>query len=281
MSARESRLRLGSLVLSTVLLMAVTAGAAVVTKRLSTGLPSPQASDDLPQAWAAPVKQSPTIDGRLDDKAWEATRPVVLGKLERYGEASPPSTVRFLHQGGILYVGAAGEGRAAEAFRQVRPDDPPGEDPAGAVPQTRWRAEGAGREKAGDVRLPGVHALLGALSEGELGTEAEDGGQPVHAGGQDDLPMVPATSPRSDSRTTRGTPPKTPGTRGVLRDHGQQPGTGPFPPRGAPGRAEVAPATTVGVACFLGLVSPASGTLSSAATACDPLCVPQRSERIT
>ena len=35
-------------------------------------------------------------------------------------------------------------GRAAEAIWQVRPDDPPGQDPAGAVPQAARRAEGAG-----------------------------------------------------------------------------------------------------------------------------------------
>ena len=55
-----------------------------------------------------------------------------------------------------------------------------------------------GRERPGNVRLPGVHALLGAIPEGELGSEAEDGGQPVHAGGQDDCPMVPVASPRPD-----------------------------------------------------------------------------------
>jgi len=97
---------MGGLVLPAVLLLSAAPEAAVVTKRLRTGLSSPQASDDLPQAWAAPIGQAPTIDGRLDDRAWDATRPVPLGKLERYGEASPPSTVRFLHRGGILYVGA-------------------------------------------------------------------------------------------------------------------------------------------------------------------------------
>jgi hypothetical protein len=126
MSAGRSPLCLGGLVLPAVLLMAATAGAAVVTKRLSTGLPSPQASDDLPQAWVAPGKQSPTIDGRLDEKVWEATRPVVLGKLERYGEASPPTVVRFLHKGGVLYVGAAlGEPDVEKLKRSAAKHDGP------------------------------------------------------------------------------------------------------------------------------------------------------------
>ena len=99
---------------------------------------------------------------------------------------------------------AASDGRAAEAIRQVRPDDPPGQDPAGAVPQAARRADaGPQTRRPGNVRLPGVHALLGALPEGELGSEAEDGGQPVHAGGQDDRPMVPAPSPRSDCGATQ------------------------------------------------------------------------------
>ena len=95
------------------------------------------------------------------------------------------------------------------------------------------RAETARRGRSGNVRLSGVHALLGAIAEGELGLEAEDGGQPVHAGGQDDCPMVPVASPRSDWGATHGTLPEAPGARGVLRDHGQQPGVGPFSLRGA------------------------------------------------
>ena len=163
---------------------------------------------------------------------------------------------------------AAGDGRAAEAIRQVRPDDPPGQDPAGAVPQAARRAEAAGRGRPGHVRLSGVHPLLGAIPERELGSEAEDGGQPVHAGGQDDRPVVPAASPRSDCGATRGTVPEAPRSRGVLRDHGQQPGVVPFLPRGAQGLAEVAHAAAAGVASFVGLVSPAPGTLSRAVLAC-------------
>jgi hypothetical protein len=45
------------------------------------------------------------------------------------------------------------------------------------------------------IIFPTPLLFLGAISERQLGSEAEDGGQPVHAGGQDDLPMVPAASP--------------------------------------------------------------------------------------
>ena len=72
-------------------------------------------------------------------------------------------------------------------------------------------------------------------------------------------------------RTTRGTVPEAAGPRGVLRGHGQQPGTGPFPLRGAHGLAEVARAATAWRGALLGLVSPAPGTLPRALPAGDPL----------
>lgn len=59
MRARDSLLRLGGLVLSAVLLVCAAAEGAVVTRRLTTGLPPQQGSDDLPQAWAAPAEQPP------------------------------------------------------------------------------------------------------------------------------------------------------------------------------------------------------------------------------
>ena len=58
--------------------------------------------------------------------------------------------------------------------------------------------------------------------------EPTDDEEPIHAGGQDDCPLVPVPSTRPDSRTTPDTPPEAPRSRGVLRDHGQQPGIGPF-----------------------------------------------------
>jgi hypothetical protein len=94
-----------SLAACAVLVVAVAAKAAVVTKRLGTGLPPASSGSEGPQAWAAPVAEAPTIDGRLDEKAWNATRPVVLGKLDRHGEATPRTEARFLQKGGTLYVG--------------------------------------------------------------------------------------------------------------------------------------------------------------------------------
>ena len=71
---------------------------------------------------------------------------------------------------------ATGPGRAAEAIREVRPDPPSGEDPAGAVPAApAGGPTGPPRWAPRDVRLPGVHPLLGSDAQGELGGEAQDG----------------------------------------------------------------------------------------------------------
>ena len=57
----------------------------------------------------------------------------------------------------------------------------PSRIPLGRV---RWRSS------TGVVRLPGVHALLESVEEGELGGEAEDGRQPVPPRGQEDRGVV-------------------------------------------------------------------------------------------
>ena len=85
-----------------VLAVAAVGEAAVVTARLGTGLPPRGPREDLPRSWAAPVDEAPTIDGRLDEKSWTATRPVVLGTIERHGKASPQTEARCLHHGGFL-----------------------------------------------------------------------------------------------------------------------------------------------------------------------------------
>ncbi|MGA2069149.1 MAG: sugar-binding protein [Thermoguttaceae bacterium] len=106
MKTHELPWRRCGLALGAVLFTATAVQGAVVTRRLGTGLPPAVAGDDLPQAWAAPAEKPPAIDGRLDERAWSKTRPIVLGQLQRAGETSPRSEVRFSCHGGILYVGA-------------------------------------------------------------------------------------------------------------------------------------------------------------------------------
>lgn len=85
--------------------LAGTGRGSVVTRRLGTGLKPDGSATRLPEAWVAPAKQPPTLDGRLEEAAWSATRPFLLGKLESRGKASPETEVRLLRHDRVLYVG--------------------------------------------------------------------------------------------------------------------------------------------------------------------------------
>lgn len=106
--------------------VAGTGSAAVVTKRLGTGLPPSPTTGRLPEAWVAPAREAPAIDGKLDDEVWSATRPIVLGKLESYGETSPRTEARLVHKDRVLYVGVRlAEPNVAGMKRTVvKPDGP-------------------------------------------------------------------------------------------------------------------------------------------------------------
>jgi hypothetical protein len=113
-------------IVSVVLAAAASSGAAIVTKRLSTGLSASSSGNGLPQAWAGPAQEAPVIDGRLDEKAWEACTPVLLGKLDRQGSASPQTEVRFVRQGATLYLGVkAAEPNMDKLKRSVTEHDGP------------------------------------------------------------------------------------------------------------------------------------------------------------
>jgi len=107
-------------------LMAGTVRASVATRQLRTGLSAAVSAATLPEAWVAPAKAPPRIDGRLDEAAWSATRPFVLGKLESRGETSPRTEVRLLRHNGRFYVGVQlEEPNVAGLKRTVTEDDGP------------------------------------------------------------------------------------------------------------------------------------------------------------
>ena len=75
----------------------------------------------------------------------------------------------------------------------VRPHPSPREDSIGSVPPPGSARRGARRrtsDPTGDVRVAGVHPLLGTISERELGGEAPDGPPPTDAGVTLDSPLV-------------------------------------------------------------------------------------------
>jgi hypothetical protein len=103
-----------------------TSTAAVATRRLSTGLPPSRSSGSVPEAWVAAADAVPVVDGKLDDNAWSTAPPIVLGQLERRGEAEPRTEVRFLHHEGVLYIGAKlAEPNMAKLKRAVTAPDGP------------------------------------------------------------------------------------------------------------------------------------------------------------
>ncbi|MFO8013535.1 MAG: sugar-binding protein [Phycisphaerae bacterium] len=108
------------------LLLVQVACAEVVTVRLATGLPPTPAAGRLPEAWVAPAERAPTVDGRLDDPAWAATRPVVLGTLESRGQAAPRTEARLVHKDRVLYAGVRlAEPNVAGMKRSVTKADGP------------------------------------------------------------------------------------------------------------------------------------------------------------
>ncbi len=104
---------------------------AAITVRLGTGLRPRAADDGLPEAWVAPAAAAPDVDGRLDDPAWAAVQPIVLGRLNARGAISPRSEVRLVHSDRTLYVGmhlaepngAAMKATVREADGQAYQDD--------------------------------------------------------------------------------------------------------------------------------------------------------------
>jgi len=105
MNTVQRTLGIGGLV-PAVLLVALTSSAAVVSQRLSTGLPPSPTRTQLPEAWVTPAKEAPQLDGRLDDDAWTAAPPIVLGKLDSIGATGPRTEIRLAHKERVLYVGA-------------------------------------------------------------------------------------------------------------------------------------------------------------------------------
>ncbi len=131
---------------------------------------------------------------------------------------------------------AACSGRVAEAIRQVRPDGPPGKDPADTVPTPAGGASPQGpiaRGAAWNLRSAGFHPLLGSFPQGNLGGQTQNGSEPIYAGSHKDCPVVPSTPAPSDRRATPDTQPETTRAFRLLRNHGQQHCAGSLPAGGA------------------------------------------------
>src|SRR5262249_3003245 len=178
-----------------------------------------------------------------------------------------------------------GPGCAAQAVREVRLDDPSGKDAAGAVRAALRRppgGESCDADLSRDPRPAGAYALLGPLSQGDLGGEAQDVPEPVSPRTESPLGVVSAQPPSPDEGPAPDSEPEACGPFRVLRDHRQFAGTEPFPHRGhlALEALALAPLPAWG---SNDLGPPQSLPEASSASACDrgPLRVPSRSECVT
>src|SRR5262249_48628056 len=157
-------------------------------------------------------------------------------------------------------------GRAAEAVRQVRADDPPGQNAAGAVSASQpFRPPGLRTANlARDFRPVGVHPLLGSVAEGELGGEAAYDAQSLPPGTRDDCPVVAASLPRAAGGATPDAESDALGPLCVLRDHGQRRSVVPLPGRGGSALEEAVAAPETERLPLLGSLQPLAGTLRAA-----------------
>src|SRR5262249_25374867 len=166
----------------------------------------------------------PSVGQRLP--ALRAGRLVVPG-----GEAAPEGTClpdplrrRLRNRLRVRGGRAARAGSLAEAVRQVRLEPPPGQDAAGVVPTGPASARPGGAGAAGaarDVRLPGLHPLLGEVEEGRADGQAAHGSQPNPPVRQGDSGMVSAEPAPTDRGAAPDTEPEAPGPLRLLRDNGE------------------------------------------------------------
>ena len=89
-------------------------------------------------------------------------------------------------------------------------------------PSDRPQRSGTGEDSRGDIRPAGIHALLGTLSQGLLGGEAQDGEEPIQPRVGGHCGMVPRQPASTDGGTAPNTESEAAWPLRVLRDHGQR-----------------------------------------------------------
>src|SRR5262249_36243336 len=131
----------------------------------------------------------------------------------------------------------SGAGSLAPALRQIRLDAPPRQNPAHpfrAAVGSGGRQRGGAGSSTGEVHSPGIHPLLGTFSEGELGSEAQDGFESSEPGVAEHRPLVSAPPAPAARRTTANSGSETTWSLRVLRHHRQQHGVVAVPYWGRP-----------------------------------------------
>src|ERR1022692_347827 len=177
----------------------------------------------------------------------------------------------------------AGAGGLAAATEQVRLDDPSRQNQARAVLATvatgdrEWSGRGS---STGDVHLTGVHPLLGAFLEGDLGGEAQDGFESSESGAAEHRPLVSAQPAPAARRTTANAGSEVTRSFRVLRYHRQQPCVVDVPDCGRALLAVLAESPESRAFARLGLLQSPAGAVSASADESGPLGVRSRSESL-
>ena len=111
---------------------------------------------------------------------------------------------------------------------EVRPAPASGQDADGGLSQSVEIAAGRLATRA-QLRAAGVHSLLGALQEGAMGGEAQDGQGPTQPSAERNRSMVPKESAREPTRAARGAESKAARPLRLLRNHRQRSSAGTVP----------------------------------------------------
>jgi group II intron reverse transcriptase/maturase len=144
------------------------------------------------------------------------------------------------------------------------------------------RSELGGADSSRDLRPAGLHALLGRLTERELGGEAQDVQEPLPPRIESPVGMVSKEPPPADRGSAPDPESEACGPLRVLRDHRQLHGAGPIPYRSHLDLEALAVASSSAWQSD-DLGPPQSLPEASPASARDrgPLGVPSRSEYVT
>ena len=172
---------------------------------------------------------------------------------------------------------AAGLGGAPEAFREIRPDPPPGENATGGVPPA---ASGCPTDAGPVLRHAGLHSLLGAVPDGPLGGAAQDGLGSSESSAAAHGPVVPSPPPRARGGPTGGAEPTAARSLPVLRGDRQRTRLSHLPPAGPTPVADLAESALAGSPPELGGVSASPPPLSPHPTARRPQHSPSGSESV-
>ena len=110
---------------------------------------------------------------------------------------------------------AACDGGTRQAAGALRTGPASGQDATSSLPASAGGAEG--RQRSGDLRLPWVHALLGAIPQGSLGNAVQDAQCEPEAGDPVRLRVVSSPSTRLGQGSAHGAHEAHPGTLQLLR----------------------------------------------------------------